>query len=340
MQEKVYGKLQPTTRAPVGTKQPDAVAHPGMRYDSRSSACTLDERWPSQPRHERTHKDKTFSFSEIGHIGGQQTHREDCYCFQLFTTILGRIGANFEWTTSARSLNGREATSSGIGQGQAWRRHTTNYYTILVNQCHEAWCGDKSAEFVEILAQKAEINRTEPKLQRDYAGNKRHRGFGYSYTNPFWISGWRRLFPIDLRRKDRNIVRRNGPRGNLQMGESQPGITALGPQGLTMIWTIDDRYGPGRYGPGQTTDRRRAICRGSSRRTAILKNEATDLIDNKGLALDRIRNEATDGRRKSVGGRAKRSGEGTGSYPARRLLAASDAFVQPERGTDALRTES
>jgi len=46
---------------------------------------------------------------------------------------------------------------------------------------------------------------------------------------------------------------------------------------------------------------------------SFLKNEATDLIDNKGLPLAGIRNEATVGGPKAVGGGLKAVGSGDGS---------------------------
>jgi len=46
---------------------------------------------------ERTHKDKAFIFSQIGHFHHQRTHSDHRLCYQLLAAILGPISPNFEW---------------------------------------------------------------------------------------------------------------------------------------------------------------------------------------------------------------------------------------------------
>jgi len=50
---------------------------------------------------ERTHKNKAFIFSQIGHLHRQRTHSEYHFCYQLFAAILSPISANFGWIASS-----------------------------------------------------------------------------------------------------------------------------------------------------------------------------------------------------------------------------------------------
>ncbi len=80
----------------VGTKEPDAVAHPGMNDDCRSRTCSVawEKCRASRPHHERIHKAEVVILSQVGNGHRQRIHREYSYRVQRLMLVCDSI-----WTT-------------------------------------------------------------------------------------------------------------------------------------------------------------------------------------------------------------------------------------------------